>query len=140
MSARIVVADDEADIRRLIAFTLGRRGHTILEADAGDVALELIRRERPDLVVLDVMMPGLSGLEVARALAAEPDTAGIPVVILSAKGQVTEVEAGLSMGARAYLVKPFTPSALAGRIDEILAASAAPNAAPGGTNRDGDDH
>lgn len=123
MSARIVVADDEADIRRLIVFMLRRRGHAVLEASAGDVALDLIRRERPDLVVLDVMMPGLSGLEVAQALADEPATAAIPVVILSAKGQVTEVEAGLNTGARAYLVKPFTPSDLAERIEAVLASS-----------------
>src|SRR3712207_3559202 len=111
--ARIVVADDEADIRRLIAFTLRRRQHTILEASAGDTALELIRRELPDLVVLEVMMPGLSGHEVARALREEPATANVPIVMLSAKGQGYEVESGLRSGATTYLVKPFAPHALA---------------------------
>ncbi|MBI3964976.1 MAG: response regulator [Chloroflexi bacterium] len=121
MSVRIVVADDEADIRRLIAFTLRRRGYLVLEASSGDAALELIRAERPDLVVLDVMMPGLTGLEVAQALALDPTTAGIPVVMLSARGQVTEVEAGIASGARTYLVKPFIPQELAARIADILA-------------------
>ncbi len=121
MSARIVVADDEADIRRLIVFILKRRGYTVLEANAGDVALELVRRERPDLVALDVMMPGLTGLEVAQALNDDPSTADIPIIILSAKGQGTEVEAGIKAGACTYLVKPFAPQELADRVAEILA-------------------
>src|SRR5688500_4552214 len=101
MSAKIVVADDEPDIRRLIAFTLKRQGHTVLEASDGDSALALIREARPDLVVLDVMMPGMSGLEVAAALSANPDTAPTPIIILSARGQAVEIDAGLSTGARA---------------------------------------
>ncbi|MGH2352890.1 MAG: response regulator transcription factor [Chloroflexota bacterium] len=128
MSARIVVADDEADIRRLIVFTLRRRGYTVLEASAGDAALELVRQERPDLVVLDVMMPGMSGLEAAQALSGDPATAGIPVIILSAKGQAAEVEAGLTSGARAYLVKPFAPQDLASRVAGVLAAEVAESA------------
>lgn len=122
MSARIVVADDEADIRRLIVFTLKRRGYAVLEASAGDDALVMIRAERPDLAVLDVMMPGLSGLEVAAALATEPATATIPIVMLSAKGQAAEVQAGLASGARAYLVKPFSTQELAERVAEFLAS------------------
>jgi DNA-binding response OmpR family regulator len=120
MSARIVVADDEADIRGLVAFTLRRRGHTVLEASAGDTALELIKTELPDLVVLDVMMPGMSGIEVAQALAADPATRAIPVVLLSAKGQATEVAAGLGSGAAAYLVKPFAPRELGERVAALL--------------------
>lgn len=126
MSARIVVADDEPDIRRLIVFTLRRRGYTVIEANAGDMALELIRQEQPDLAVLDVMMPGLSGLEVARALAADASTSHIPVLLASAKGQVAEVEAGLSTGARAYIVKPFSPPKLAAQVAELLEGAAAP--------------
>jgi len=117
---RIVVADDEADIRRLITFTLRRRGYEVHEAADGDEALDLIREVHPDLAVLDVMMPGRSGLEVAQSLTASSETAGIPVVILSAKGQMTEVEAGITSGARAYLVKPFVPTELAAEIEKIL--------------------
>lgn len=120
MSARILVADDEADILRLTCFILRKRGYTVIEANAGDMALDLIRRETPDLAVLDVMMPGMSGIEVAQEVAKDPATAQIPVVILSAKGQMAEVEAGLSTGARAYLTKPFTPQELAERVAEIL--------------------
>lgn len=117
---RVVVADDEEDIRRLTVFTLRRRGITILEADAGDVALEMIRRELPDLVVLDVMMPGLSGLKVAEAMLQDPATARIPIIMLSAKGQSAEVDAGLASGATCYLVKPFSPRELADRVIAML--------------------
>lgn len=122
--ARIVVADDDPDIRRLVVFTLRRRGHTVLEANAGDTALEMVRQEHPDLVVLDVMMPGMTGLEVSRALTADQATASIPIIILSAKGQAAEVDAGMDSGARAYLVKPFAPQELASRVAAILARSA----------------
>ena len=121
MSARIVVADDEADIRRLVVFTLRRQGYTIFEAGAGDAALALIRQEKPDLAVLDVMMPGLTGLEVAQALQSDPTTASIPVIMLSAKGQAAEVQAGLASGAGAYLIKPFNREELVGRVAEALA-------------------
>jgi DNA-binding response OmpR family regulator len=120
-AARILVADDEADIRRLTVFTLSRRGYTILEADAGDVALALIQQEHPDLVVLDVMMPGLDGLRVAEAMRADPATRAIPIVMLSAKGQNAEIEAGIASGAECYLVKPFSPRELAERVAAILA-------------------
>ena len=123
MSARIVVADDEQDIRRLVSFTLRRRGYEVLEANAGDVALDLVRQERPQLAVLDVMMPGLTGTEVARALTDDPATAAIPIILLSAKGQATEVEAGLQSGARAYLVRPFSPGVLAAQVAELLEAT-----------------
>ena len=126
MSARIVVADDEADIRRLIVFTLKRRGYEILEANAGDEALELIRRELPDLAVLDVMMPGLTGPEVIQSLVADPATASIVTILLSAKGQATEIESGLRSGASAYLVKPFAPAQLASRIADLLEAAGLP--------------
>ena len=120
MSARIVIAEDEADIRRLFGFTLKRRGYEVMETGTGDAALEMIRRERPDLALLDVMMPGLSGLEVTRTLRDDPETADIAVILLSAKGQGYEIEEGLASGARAYLVKPFVPQELAARVGEVL--------------------
>ncbi len=118
---RIVVADDEPGIRRLLVFTLHRRGSTVLEADTGDSALELIRAERPDLVVLDVMMPGLSGPEVIQLLRRDPATAEIPALLLSARGRASEIAAGLASGARSYLVKPFDPRELVARVDALLA-------------------
>lgn len=126
MSGTILIADDEPNIRQLIAFTLRRRGYTVLEAEDGTVALERIRRERPDLAVLDVMMPGLTGLAVTRQLGLDPETAAIPIILLSAKGQGSEIEAGLASGARLYLVKPFSPRELADRVAEVLAEPGMP--------------
>lgn len=120
MNARVIVADDEADIRQLVAFTLRRRGHTVIEAATGDAALALITTERPDLAVLDVMMPGLSGLDIARVASADPATAAIPIILLSAKGQVSEINEGLASGARKYLVKPFSPRHLAETVADLL--------------------
>ena len=122
MSKRILIADDEPNIRQLVAFTLRRRGYTVLEAEDGTVALELIQREQPDLALLDVMMPGLTGIAVTQQLASDPATAGIPVILLSAKGQSIEIEEGLASGAQMYLVKPFSPRELAERIGEVLNA------------------
>src|SRR4051794_37115469 len=116
---RVVVADDDDDIRGLIVFALERRGYEVLQADAGDIALELVRGERPDLVVLDVMMPGLTGLEVAHTLRNDPELARTRILLLSAAGQEAEVQAGLASGAHAYLVKPFSTKELAERVGAL---------------------
>ena len=121
VSKTILIADDEPNIRQLVAFTLRRRGYTILEAGDGTTALGLIQDQIPDLAILDVMMPGLTGIAVVQRLAAEPATATIPVILLSAKGQGVEIEEGLASGARLYLVKPFSPRELAERVAEVLA-------------------
>ena len=122
MTGRIVAADDEADIRRLVAFTLRRRGYVVIEASAGDEALTLIRQEQPDVAVLDVLMPGMTGIEVAQALSQDPTTASIPIILLSALGQVTDVKAGLQSGARIYLTKPFAPPDLVASVANVLAS------------------
>ncbi len=96
MNERILVADDDDDIRGLVTFTLRSRGYNVLEAHAGDTALELVRAERPNLAVLDVGMPGLNGIEVAAAMKEDMACAAIPIIILSAKGQSAEIEQGLS--------------------------------------------
>ncbi len=121
MTARIVIADDDEDIRRLVAFMLRKRGYTVSEASAGDVALTLMRDELPDLAVLDVMMPGLTGLDVAREATADPRTAHIPIIMLSAKGQAVDIDIGLHAGARRYLTKPFAPQQLADEVAAVLA-------------------
>lgn len=120
MIQRIVVADDEADIRRLVAFTLRRRGYVVIEASAGDEALTLIQQEQPDLAVLDVLMPGMTGIEVAEALGQDSQTVAIPVILLSALGQVADVKAGLQSGARVYLTKPFAPPDLVASVVNAL--------------------
>jgi len=118
----IVVADDDPDIRRLVAFTMRRHGYVVIEAADGAEALAAIRRARPDAAVLDVMMPGMTGLEVARMLCSDPSTATIPVLLLSAKGQASEIADGIASGARGYVVKPFAPPELAARVAELMAA------------------
>ena len=115
---RIVAADDEQDITRLIVLVL--REHTILPAKNGREALALIREVHPDLAILDVMMPGMSGLEVADAIKADPEVASLPIIILSACGQQQEVVAGLAAGAARYLVKPFEPQTLRQCIQDVL--------------------
>src|SRR5438105_4095450 len=107
MKPRLVIADDEADICRLIMFLL--RSYDLSEAQNGKRALELIREVQPDLALLDVMMPEMTGLEVLDAVHGNPLTASIPIILLSAKGQVAENEQGLQSGATRYLVKPFEP-------------------------------
>jgi CheY-like chemotaxis protein len=120
MSIRIVVADDDPFIRRLVVFTLKKRGYETLEASNGAAALDLVRQAKPDLAVLDVLMPEMTGLEVTKILSQDPTTLNIPILILSASAQQSEVEAGLASGATAYLVKPFEPKVLGERVAEIL--------------------
>lgn len=124
MSARILVVDDDEDIRNLIVFTLQNRGYAVIEASDGETALSLVPQAQLDLILLDVMLPGRTGLEVAKMLASDPATAQIPILMLSAKGQHAEIAQGLASGAKSYLVKPFTPRELATRVAEMLAPDA----------------
>ena len=118
--SKILIAEDERDIRDLIDFTLRYNGYEVIAASNGEEALELIQREMPDLILLDVRMPRKDGYEVCKALKTEPSTSGIPVVFLSAKGQEAEVEAGLQLGAEAYILKPFSPNELVVQVGSLL--------------------
>src|SRR4051794_26909450 len=118
--ARVVVVDDGPAFRRLVVETLRTRNCEVVEALDGARGLELIRRERPDLVIMDVRMPGLSGLEVTRTLAADPATAHIPVILLSANRDRADIEAGLASGARAYFTKPFDRQAFGLKVADLL--------------------
>jgi two-component system phosphate regulon response regulator PhoB len=117
---RILLADDEANLRMLVHTTLDDPEYQILEAEDGATALTLARQERPDLLVLDWMMPGMAGIEVARALRNDAQTANIPIIMLTAKGQEKDKEQGRALGASAYLVKPFSPLELLEKVQEIL--------------------
>lgn len=119
--AKILVAEDERDILELITFTLQFASHHVIAAENGEQALELVHQELPDLVLLDARMPRLSGYEVCRQLKSNPATKEIPVVFLSAKGQESEIKAGLESGAVEYLVKPFSPDELIHNLEDILA-------------------
>ncbi len=118
--ARIVVADDDADIRDLVVFKLQHSGHDVVAVGDGASALEVCRTRAPDLLVLDVMMPGLSGLETCRALRSDPRTATIPVILLTARAQQGDVEEGYAAGADDYVTKPFSPRELAFRVASLL--------------------
>lgn len=118
--AHILVAEDERDIRELIAFTLQFAGHTITQARNGEEALAMAQERTPDLIMTDVRMPKMTGYEVIRALKDIEAVKDIPVIILSAKGQDEEVEAGRDAGAVDYILKPFAPDELTQRVGEIL--------------------
>lgn len=124
--AKILVAEDERDIRDLIAFTLQFAGYTVVTANNGEEGLALARQEAPDLILSDVRMPKMTGYEMCRQIKAEPRTAHVPVVFLSAKGQDQEVQSGLAAGATEYLLKPFAPDQLLAKVAEILAKSSRP--------------
>lgn len=115
----ILLADDEANLRMLARITLDDPAYRILEAEDGLAALALARNERPDLLVLDWMMPGLSGIEVARLLRQDANTADIPVIMLTAKGQEADRALGRDIGVHAHLVKPFSPLELLQKIQEV---------------------
>lgn len=120
--ARILVAEDDRDIRELVKFTLEvLGGHTVIEAVDGEEAITVATTQLPDLILLDLRMPKLSGLEVCRRLKAKREVAHIPVVILSARGLDDEIQAGLDAGATAYLIKPFDTGQLITDVDQLLA-------------------
>ena len=121
MSHKVLIADDEPNIVISLEYLMKREGHVVFVARDGDEALALARRERPALVLLDVMMPGKSGLEVCQALRADEATAGIKVLMLTAKGRDTDLATGLGVGADAYMTKPFSTRALADKVRELLA-------------------
>jgi DNA-binding response OmpR family regulator len=117
---KILVAEDERDIRELIGFTLRYAGFEVELAINGTEAVEKAAAAQPDLIVLDVRMPKMTGYEACRLLKDDPTTAEIPIVFLSAKGQEVEIERGLASGALEYIVKPFAPDELASQVKDIL--------------------
>lgn len=126
--AKILIAEDERDIRDLIGFTLRFAGHDVVAAQNGEEAFHLASVERPDLVLMDVRMPIMTGYEACRLIKNDPDLKHIPVVFLSAKGQESEIQTGLDAGAVEYLLKPFAPDDLTVRIAGILASVTRPAA------------
>ncbi|MBF4162827.1 response regulator transcription factor [Nocardioides acrostichi] len=118
--AKIVIADDDVDIRELVEFKLSSMGHEVTSVADGAAALRACQSARPDLVVLDVMMPGVSGLEALRALRGEPALADLPVILLTARAQESDVEMGFDSGADDYITKPFSPRELGSRVAALL--------------------
>ena len=117
---RILVVDDEEDILELVRFHLTREGYQLTLAATGEKALKKAKHETFDLIVLDLMLPGLDGLEVAKALKADARTKGVPIVMLTAKGEDADVVSGLEIGADDYITKPFSPRVLTARVKAVL--------------------
>ena len=127
----ILVVDDEKDLVDLITYNLTRNGFDVLTAFNGNDALEVAQRESPDLVVLDLMLPGVDGTEVARRLKADSRTAHIPIIMLTAKGEETDVVVGLTLGADDYVTKPFSMKILLARLNTVLRRAEQAQAAGG---------
>jgi CheY-like chemotaxis protein len=118
--AKILIAEDEPDIRELVAFMLRFAGYEVLAAANGEEAVQTATREIPDLILMDVRMPRMTGYDACRVMKSNPDLRDVPVVFLSAKGQESEIQSGLDAGAEEYLLKPFSPDELTNRVRSIL--------------------
>lgn len=117
---RILVVDDERDLVEMIEYNLRRNGFDVITAHTGPDGIDLAARALPDLILLDLMLPGLDGTEVARRLKADSRTAGIPLIMLTAKGEETDVVVGLTLGADDYITKPFSMKILLARLNSVL--------------------
>ena len=117
---KVLVVEDEEDILELIRYNLEREGYRVTGVATGEEGLRAVTREHPDLVVLDLMLPGIDGIEVCRRLKADPHTKHLPVVMVTAKGDEADVVAGLELGADDYLTKPFSPKVLVARIRAVV--------------------
>jgi DNA-binding response OmpR family regulator len=120
MTKKVLIADDEANIVISIEFLMKREGFNVLVARDGEEALAKVRSERPDLVLLDVMMPKKNGYEVCQAIKGDPEFAATRILMLTAKGRDTEVAKGLAIGADAYMTKPFATRDLVAKARELL--------------------
>jgi two-component system phosphate regulon response regulator PhoB len=117
---KILAIDDEEDILELVRYNLTREGFQVICASTGEEALDIALAEKPELIVLDLMLPGIDGLEVMRRLKATPSTQPIPVVMLTAKGEEADIVTGLELGADDYVTKPFSPRILSARVKAVL--------------------
>ena len=116
----VLVVDDERDLVDLVSYNLTRNGYEVLVATDGNDALDIATREQPNLILLDLMLPGIDGTEVARRLRSEPRTASIPIIMLTAKGEEIDVVVGLTVGADDYVTKPFSMKVLMARVQAVL--------------------
>ena len=127
MAYKILVVDDEPTIVRLMEFILARQGHDVLVAVNGEEALQTIKTHQPDLVLLDIMMPRIDGYQVAQRVRADPQTAALPIIMLSAKAQDEDIRRGVEVGVDEYVTKPFTPDHLVHVVARYLSRIEAEN-------------
>jgi len=119
-SQKILIIEDEEDIRELVRYNLEREKFKVSEAESGEKGLKAASRDKPDLILLDLMLPGKDGMQVCRELKQDETTRGIPVVMMTAKGEESDIVAGLELGAEDYVVKPFSPKVLVARAKAVL--------------------
>jgi two-component system alkaline phosphatase synthesis response regulator PhoP len=117
---KILVVDDEENIRELVKYNLAREGYQVTTVNSGEEALKQIRAKLPDLIVLDLMLPGMDGLDVCRQLKSDGRTVHIPIVMLTVKGEESDIVIGLELGADDYIIKPFSPKVLLARLKAVL--------------------
>jgi len=117
---KILVVDDEEDILELVRHNLAREGYQVICAATGEKAVDKAQKEKPDLIVLDLMLPGIDGLQVARTLKADARTRQVPIIMLTAKGEEADIVTGLELGADDYITKPFSPRVLLARIRAVI--------------------
>jgi len=125
MSKRVLIVDDEPNIVLSVEFLMQREGHEVITARDGQEAIELLGGPRPDLMILDVMMPRKNGFEVCEEVRADPALSGMPILMLTAKGREAEMKKGISLGADAYITKPFSTHDLVAKVDELLSRARA---------------
>lgn len=124
----ILVVDDEENILELLQYNLAKQGYQVTTVTSGEDALAASKSEPPDLILLDLMLPGVDGLEVCRSLKANPKTAHVPVVMLTARGEEVDIVSGLELGAEDYITKPFSPRVLLARVRNVLRKKSRPSA------------
>jgi len=137
MASCIAIIEDERDIHQLLAHYLEREGYRLAHAYDGETGLALVKRIRPDLVLLDLMLPAVDGLEVCRRIRSDPQVSGIPILMLTAKAAETDKVVGLELGADDYVTKPFSPRELVARVKALLRRTARYPGAPGALLRHG---
>ena len=126
MTATILIVEDEEDILELLEYILSKEGYKVASVDSGEQCLSAVKRERPDLIILDLMLPGRSGLDICKDLKSSAEYKEIPVVILTARGDETDIVLGLELGADDYITKPFSPKVLAARLRTVLRRRSVP--------------
>ena len=135
---KIMVVEDEADIQELIRYNLAKEGFLVTTCDSGEEALEQVAQHVPELVLLDLMLPGIGGLDVCRALRRAPQTQSVPIIMLTAKSEEADIVTGLELGADDYVTKPFSPRVLLARVQALLRRRVATDEPPTTTIRRGE--
>jgi len=117
---KILIVEDEEDLRNIVIYNLNREGYETVGVESGEEGLEWAISQKPDLIILDLMLPGMSGMEVCRQIKQNSDTRNLPIIIVSAKGEESDIVSGLELGADDYLTKPFSPRILLARVGTVL--------------------